>query len=38
MKEQAERVDKARREYIAQHGCEPGSPLAVEEKKQIAQV
>ena len=33
MKEQAERVEKAKREYIAQHGHQPGEMTAHEERK-----
>ena len=33
MKEQAERVEKAKREYVAQHGHQPGDVTAHEESK-----
>lgn len=33
MKEQAERVEKAKREYVAQHGHQPGDMTSHEESK-----
>ena len=34
MREQAERVEKARQEYLNQHGSPPDGPLSQEERKQ----